>query len=57
MLRSVLSDFSYAYIIVTGTITVTALVAGRGNNNIQVIFENCATFINSIREINNTQIR
>ena len=57
MLRSVLSDFSYAYIIVTGTITVTALVAGRGNNNIQVVFENCAPFINSICKINSTQIR
>ena len=37
-------------------ITVAALVAGGGNNNIQVVFKNCTPFTECIREINNTQI-
>ena len=40
----------------SGTITVATLAVGRGNNNIQVVFKNYATFTNCIREINNTQI-
>ena len=31
MLRSSLCDYSDAYVLVSGTITVAALVAGRGN--------------------------
>ena len=46
----------YAYIHVSGTITVAALEAGGGNYGIQVVFKNCAPSTNCIREINNTQI-
>ena len=35
MLRSSLCDYSDAYILVSGTITVAALAAGRGNNGIK----------------------
>ena len=35
MLRSSLCNYSDAYILVRRTITVTALAAGSGNNNIQ----------------------
>ena len=50
------SSYSDAYIFLNETITVAALVAGSGNNNIQVVFENCAPFTNCISEIDNTQI-
>ena len=56
MLKSSLSDYSGAYMFVSGTITVAALTAGGCNNNIQVIFTNCAPFTDCISEINNTQI-
>ena len=36
--------------------TVTALAADGGNNNLQVVFENCAQSFNWISKINNTQI-
>ena len=52
MLRSTLCDDSDAYILVSGTITVpnTAVASAAANNaNKKVIFENCATFTNSIR--------
>ena len=39
-----------------GTTTVAALSAGGGNNNIQVVFENCAPFTDCVSEINYTQI-
>ena len=51
MLRSTLCDDSDAYILVSGTITVpnTAVASAAANNaNKKVIFENCATFTNSI---------
>ena len=44
------------YILVSGTITVAALAAGRGNNGIEVVFKNCAAFTDCISKINNTQI-
>ena len=59
MLKSSLSDYSDAYILVKGTISVTNIAAaGAGANNInkKVIFKNCAQFTNCISEINNTQI-
>ena len=56
MLRSSLYNYSDAYIPVRGNITVAALTAGGGNNNIQVVFKNFASFTNCIKEINNTQI-
>ena len=40
MLRSSLCDYSDAYILVSGTITVAALAAGGRNNNILVVFKN-----------------
>ena len=54
MLRSILCDYSDAYILVSGTITVAALAGGGGN--IHVVFKNCAPFTNCISEINNAQI-
>ena len=59
MLKSSLCDYSDAYILVKGTITVnnTAVADSDSNNtNKKVIFKNCAPFINCISEINNTQV-
>ena len=59
MLRSSLCDYSDAYILVKGNITVnnTAAAAAAANNaNKKVIFKNCAPFTNCISKINNTQI-
>ena len=61
MLKSSLCDYSDAYILVKGTITIT----GAGNNAAAreaderdkvMIFKTCAPFTNCISEINNTQI-
>ena len=61
MLKSSLCDYSDAYILVKGTITIN----GRGadaparqadERDKGVSFKNCAPFINCISEINNTQI-
>ena len=52
MLKLILSDYRDAYILVSETITVTALAADGGNNDIQVVFKNCAPFTNCIRERN-----
>ena len=61
MLKSSLCDYSDAYILVKGTITI----AGKGDyaaarqadkRGEGVAFKNCASFINCISEINNTQI-
>ena len=61
MLKSTLCDYSDAYILVKGTITIN----GRGadaaarqadERNKGVAFKNCAPFINCISEINNTQV-
>ena len=58
MLKSSLCDYSHAYIFVKGTISVnnTAAAGAAVNTNKKVIFKNCATFTNCIREINNTQV-
>ena len=56
MLRLILCDYGDKYKLVSGTITVAALAAGTGNNNIQVVLKNCAPFTNFINKINNTQI-
>ena len=59
MLKFSLCDYSDAYILVKGTITVpnTAAADAKANNaNEKVIFKNCATFINCISQINNTQV-
>ena len=59
MLKSSLCDYSDAYIIVKGTITVNntaAADADANNTNKKVIFKNCAPFTTCISEINNTQV-
>ena len=56
MLWSGLCNYIDAYILVSGTITVTEVAAGRGNNNRQVIFKNDAPFTDCISEISNIQI-
>ena len=59
--KSSLCDYSDAYILVKGKIAI----AGAGNNaaarqaderNKGMVFKNCASFINCISEIDNTQI-
>ena len=57
MLKSGLLDYSDAYILVKGTITVpnTAVAGAAGANaNKKIIFNNCAPFTGCISEINNT---
>ena len=54
LLRSSLCNYSDAYILVSGTITFAVLGASRGNNDIQLVFKNCAPFTNFISQINNT---
>ena len=59
MLKSSLCDYSDAYILAKGTITVNntaAAGAAVNNDDKKVIFKNCAPFTNCISEINNTQI-
>ena len=56
MLKSSLCDYSDAYILASGTITVEALEASGGNNGENVIFKNCTPFTDCISEINNTQV-
>ena len=61
MLKSSASDYSDAYILVKGTITVagkevdvTATATDR--NEKQVIFRNCASFNDCIIKTNNTKV-
>ena len=59
MLRSSLCDYSDAYILVKGSITVnniTAEGAAANNTNKKVILKDCAPFTNCISKINNTEI-
>ena len=59
MLKSSLCDYSDAYVLVKGNITVNitaAADADANNTNKKVIFKNCAPFTNCISEINNTQV-
>ena len=61
MLKSSLYDYSDAYILVKGTITITgegadAAVAQADERDKEVVFKNCAPFTNCISEINNTQV-
>ena len=59
MLRSSLCDYSDAYILVKGNISVnnTTAEGAAANNTIKkVIFKNCASFTNCISKINNIQI-
>ena len=61
MLKSSLCDYSDAYILVKGTITINGRGADAAAREADerdkgVSFKNCAPFINWISEINNTQI-
>ena len=58
MLRSSLCDYSYAYILVSATITIpNTAAAGAGTNNRKnIIIKNCAPFSNCISKVKNTQI-
>ena len=61
MIRSDLCDYSDAYILVSGTITITGAGdddngKGTGKRNRGVIFKNCASFTSSISSTNNIQI-
>ena len=59
MLRSSLCDYSDAYVLVKGNITVNNTAAdgaATNNTNKKVIFKNCAPFTNCISKINNSQI-
>ena len=59
MLESSLCDYSDAYRLVKGTITVndtSAAGAAANNTNKKVIFKNCVPFTNCINEINNTHV-
>ena len=58
MLKSRLCDYSDAYILVKGTITVPNTVAAAATNNAQkkVITKNCSSFTDYISKINNTQV-
>ena len=61
MLKSSLCDYSDAYILVKGTITITGAGADAAARQADerdegVAFKNCAPFINCISEINNTQV-
>ena len=59
MLGSSLCDYSDAYILVKGNITVNntaAYGAAANNTDKKVIFKNCTPLTNCISKINNTQI-
>ena len=61
MLKSSLCDYTDAYILVNGTITITGAGADDAakqldQQNQGVIFKNCAPFTDYISEINNTQV-
>ena len=59
MLKSSLCDYSDAYTLVKGAISVvnTLVKDGVANNvNIKVIFKNSAPFTDSINEINKAQV-
>ena len=59
MIRSIILDYSNAYIHVRRTITVPKTAtqdATPNNRNKKVISKNCASFINCIRELDNTQV-
>ena len=60
MLKSSLCDYSDAYILVKGTITVNnaaaAAAADANNTNKKVIFKNCSIFSSCISEVSNIQM-
>ena len=59
ILKSSLCNYTDAYILIKGTITIadlSAAGAAANNTNKKIIFKNCTSFTNCISEINNTQI-
>ena len=61
MLKSSLCNYSDAYILVKGTITITeagddAAARQADERDKGLVFKNCAAFTNCISEINNTQV-
>ena len=57
MLRSSLCDYSDAYILFKGTISIAKQTEANPNNgNKELVFKNCAHFTDCVSEINNTQI-
>ena len=58
MLWASLCDYSDAYILVKGTISIKRVAApvAADNNDKEVVFKNCAPFSDCISDINNTQI-
>ena len=61
ILKSSLCDYSDAYVLVKGTITIEGAGADAAarqadEKNKGVAFKNCVPFINCMSEINNTQI-
>ena len=58
MLRSSLCDYSNAYILFKGNVTVnnTGTAAAPTNRNAKVIFKNCGPFTNCITKLNKSQI-
>ena len=61
MLKSILCDYSDAYIFVKGKVTITgagddAAARQADERDKGVAFKNCVPFTNCISEINNTQI-
>ena len=57
MLNLSLCDYSDAYILVKGTISITKQTKANPNNdNKEIVFKNCAPFTDCISERNNTQI-
>ena len=56
MLKSGLCDYNDEYILLSEIITVAELAAGGRYNGIEVVFKNCASFIDCISEKNNRQI-
>ena len=55
LLRCSLCDYSDAYLLVKGNISVNNTAAAN-NTNKKIIFKNCAPFSNCISKTNNTQI-
>ena len=57
MLKSSLCDYSDAYMLVKGTISIAPQAGANPNNGSkEVVFKFCAPFTDCISEINNTQI-
>ena len=59
MVKLSLCDYSDAYILVEGTISMVLVpppTANSNNNDEKVVFKNCAPFTGCVSEINNTQI-